>query len=61
LRHCRPLALAPLISTPLEETGFPFPTRLNAFDGRMPEDLVNAKQFDVEDGCNGEILAPLNC
>ena len=31
------------------------------FDGRMPEDLLNAKQFDVEDGCNGEILSLLNC
>jgi hypothetical protein len=62
--------IAPLVSTAHEETGFLFlnlsmsqfaPGRKETFDGRMAEDLLNGEQFDVEDGCYGKILAPLNC
>jgi hypothetical protein len=31
------------------------------FDGRLPDDLLSAEQFNVDDGCNGEGLAQLNC
>ena len=71
------VAPPPAISTPPDSTTFPsFPPSLSRLaPGRsagsspedleahhqMPEYLVNAEPIDMNDGCNGEIRAPLDC